>query len=91
MTFGAVAKQLEKVNEGYDQRSREQDERIIHGFLRLPHDAVSREARAEAIVALRRLHFTFCAADCLSFDAKSAISKDSEKVREARMRVDWAI
>lgn len=88
VTLGAVAEQLEKVKEEYDQRFREQDERIIHGFLKLPHNAVRREARASAIEALRRLHFAFCAADCLSFDAESAISKDSEKVRAARMRMD---
>jgi hypothetical protein len=88
VTFGAVAEQLEKVKEAYDQRFRGQDERIIKGFLGLPHTAVSRQERVGAIEALRRLHFAPCAAECLSFDAESAISKDSEKVREARMRMD---
>jgi len=88
VTFGAVAEQLKKVKDAYDQRFREQDERIIQGFLRLPHNAVSCEPRTSAIEALKRLHFAFCAAECLSFDAESAISKDSEEVRAARMRMD---
>lgn len=83
-----VVEQLKKMNAEYDQHFRKQDERIVHGFLKLPHIAVSRQACIGAIEAPRRLHNASCAVSCLCFGADGAISKDSEEVEAARMRMD---
>lgn len=79
------------MNEEYDQHLRAQDEHSIQDLLKLPHIPVSHQECASAIGALRRLQCASCApcaAPCLCFEAESAISKDSEEVEAARMRMD---